>query len=121
MSKESTRVTLYFSETDSKLLEFVNSQKSKRSTFIMSLIEKAYDEQSGKSEVSNNEILDEIKKQNELSNQKLLDELKKFVMENSLQIAGQPAEQPAEEVAEEEEPNIDFSQVPYENANNFTF
>lgn len=117
-SKEPTRVTLYFSENDTELLNFVNSQGVKRSTFIMSLISKAYKEQLGHSELSNNEILNELKKQNELSNQKLLEDLKQFIKENSVQIASNT---PVQEEVVEEEPQVDFTQIPYENADQFTF
>ena len=94
-SSESVRVTLYFSEEDKKLLDFVDSQELKRSTYIMSLIKRAYNEQ--------------LTTKTDITNTELLNELKQFITTNSLK-----SDQIQKET-HERKPIIDYSKIPYDN------
>ncbi len=94
-SSESVRVTLYFSEEDKKLLDFVDSQELKRSTYIMSLIKRAYNEQ--------------LTTKTDITNTELLNELKQFITTNSLK-----SDQIQKETRERK-PIIDYSKIPYDN------
>lgn len=96
ISSEPTRVTLYFSEDDKHLLKFVDSQELKRSTFIMSLIKKAYTEQSTcPSDISNIELLQEIRN---------------LFTEHSI-----PIKTITDQSVADAEPSIDYSKIPYDN------
>ena len=89
---DATRITLYFSKTESELLDFVehNDEGVKRNTFIMSLIRRAF-ESAGKDKVSQQrsdeystllteirELKDEQIKQFEFERSQLLDEIKEL-------------------------------------------
>lgn len=95
-SSEPNRVTLYFSEDDKHLLRFVDSQESKRSTFIMSLIKKAYIEQNTSSK--------------DISNVELLQEIRNLFSEHSSLLT--PIENQS---TSNSEPVIDYSKIPYDN------
>lgn len=89
---DATRITLYFSKTESELLDFVehNDEGVKRNTFIMSLIRRAF-ESAGKDKVSQQrsdeystllteirELKDEQIKQFEFERSQLLHEIKEL-------------------------------------------